>query len=140
MKNSVGIRKSQQRIHKGVSSIMEFCIICADLSVSTILMDSSIFQHHQNFANSSNSILLTHFGVWTQKYVYVFLVMYILRLFFSLTFFLHMYVSNCEQDASMSNVKQRTYTVLHMFRQVFFKAGNQGNHQNFDQSLRSYKC
>ena len=27
------------------------------------------------------------------------------------------------------------YTVLHMFRQVLFGAGNQGNHQNFEKSL-----
>ena len=26
----------------------------------------------------------------------------------------------------------RTYTVLHIFRQVLFGAGNQGNHQNFE--------
>ena len=32
-----------------------------------------------------------------------------------------------------------TYTVLHMFRQVLFWAGNQGNHQNFEKSLLSYK-
>ena len=32
------------------------------------------------------------------------------------------------------------YTVLHIFRQVLFWAGNQGNHQNFDPSLLSYKC
>ena len=31
------------------------------------------------------------------------------------------------------------YTVLHMFRQVLFWAGNQGNHQNFEKSLLSYK-
>ena len=31
------------------------------------------------------------------------------------------------------------YTVLHIFRQVLFEAGNQGNHQNFDLSLLSYK-
>ena len=33
-----------------------------------------------------------------------------------------------------------TYTVLHIFRQVLFWAGNQGNHQNFEKSLLSYKC
>ena len=33
-----------------------------------------------------------------------------------------------------------TSTVLHMFRQVLFGAGNQGNHQNFDTSLLTYKC
>ena len=33
----------------------------------------------------------------------------------------------------------RTYTVLHIFRQVLFGAGNQGNHQNFEKSLLSYK-
>ena len=32
------------------------------------------------------------------------------------------------------------YTVLHIFRQVLFWAVNQGNHQNFDLSLLSYKC
>jgi hypothetical protein len=32
------------------------------------------------------------------------------------------------------------YTVLHIFRQVLFGAGNQGNHQNFEKSLLSYKC
>ena len=32
------------------------------------------------------------------------------------------------------------YTVLHIFRQVLFWAGNEGNHQNFDPSLLSYKC
>ena len=32
------------------------------------------------------------------------------------------------------------YTVLHIFRQVLFGAGNQHNHQNFDVSLLSYKC
>ena len=32
------------------------------------------------------------------------------------------------------------YTVLHMFRQVLFGAGNQGNHQNFEKSLLSYEC
>ena len=31
-------------------------------------------------------------------------------------------------------------TVLHIFRQVLFGAGNQDNHQNFDLSLLSYKC
>ena len=33
-----------------------------------------------------------------------------------------------------------TYTVLHMFRQVLFGAGNQSNHQNFEKSLLSCKC
>ena len=32
------------------------------------------------------------------------------------------------------------YTVLHIFTQVLFCAGNQSNHQNFDPSLVSYKC
>jgi hypothetical protein len=32
------------------------------------------------------------------------------------------------------------YTVLHIFRQVLFGAGNQGNYQNFEKSLLSYKC
>ena len=32
-----------------------------------------------------------------------------------------------------------TYTVLHIFRQVLFGAGNQSNHQNFEKSLLSYK-
>ena len=32
-----------------------------------------------------------------------------------------------------------SYTVLHIFRQVLFWAGNQSDHQNFDQSLLSYK-
>ena len=32
------------------------------------------------------------------------------------------------------------YTVLHIFRQVLFGAGNQGNHWNSDLSLLSYKC
>ena len=32
------------------------------------------------------------------------------------------------------------YTVLHMFRQVLFGAGNQSNHQNFKKSLLSCKC
>ena len=31
------------------------------------------------------------------------------------------------------------YTVLHMFRQVQFGAGNQGNHQNFEKSLLTNK-
>ena len=31
------------------------------------------------------------------------------------------------------------YTVLHMFRQLLFLAGNQGNHQNFNPSLLSKK-
>ena len=31
------------------------------------------------------------------------------------------------------------YTVLHMFRQVLFGAGNQGNHQNFEKSLLTNK-
>ena len=30
--------------------------------------------------------------------------------------------------------------MLHIFRQVLFWARNQGNHQNFDPSLLSYKC
>ena len=34
---------------------------------------------------------------------------------------------------------QETYTVLHMFRQVLFRAGNQGNHQNFEKSLLTNK-
>ena len=34
---------------------------------------------------------------------------------------------------------QTTYTVLHIFRQVLFWAGNQGNHQNFDPSLLTNK-
>ena len=32
------------------------------------------------------------------------------------------------------------YTVLHMFRQVLFGAGNQSNHQHFEKSLLSCKC
>ena len=32
------------------------------------------------------------------------------------------------------------FTVLHIFRQVLFGAGNQGNHQNFDLSLLCFKC
>ena len=32
------------------------------------------------------------------------------------------------------------YTVLHIFRQVMFGVGNQGNHQNLEKSLLSYKC
>ena len=32
------------------------------------------------------------------------------------------------------------YTVLHIFRQVLFGAGNQSNHQNFEKSLLSCKC
>ena len=32
------------------------------------------------------------------------------------------------------------YTVLHMFRQVLFGAGNQSNHQNLEKSLLSCKC
>ena len=32
------------------------------------------------------------------------------------------------------------YTVLHIFGQVLFWAGNQGNHQNFEKSFLSYKC
>jgi hypothetical protein len=31
------------------------------------------------------------------------------------------------------------YTVLHFFAQVLFWDGNQGNHQNFDPSILSYK-
>ena len=31
------------------------------------------------------------------------------------------------------------YTVLHMFRQVLFGAGNQSNHQNFEKSLLTNK-
>ncbi len=31
------------------------------------------------------------------------------------------------------------YTVLHIFRQVLFGAGNQGNHQNFEKSLLTNK-
>ena len=33
-----------------------------------------------------------------------------------------------------------TYTVVHMFRQVLFGAGNQSNHQTFEKSLLSCKC
>ena len=33
-----------------------------------------------------------------------------------------------------------TYTVLHIFRQVLFGVGNQGNHKYFENSLLSYKC
>ena len=36
--------------------------------------------------------------------------------------------------------KHIMYTVLHIFRQVLFGPGNQGNHQNFNLSLLSYKC
>ena len=32
-------------------------------------------------------------------------------------------------------VANKRYTVLHIFRQVLFGAGNQGNHQNFEKSL-----
>ena len=32
-----------------------------------------------------------------------------------------------------------TYTVLHTFTQLLFRAGNQGNHQNFDLSLLTKK-
>ena len=39
-----------------------------------------------------------------------------------------------------SNKKKCMYTVLHIFRQVLFGAGNQSNHKNFDLSLLSYKC
>ena len=36
---------------------------------------------------------------------------------------------------------KKIYTVLHIFRQVLFWAGNQGNHQNFEKSFEiSYKC
>ena len=31
------------------------------------------------------------------------------------------------------------YTVLHIFVQVLFLAGNQGNHQNFEPSILPYK-
>ena len=31
------------------------------------------------------------------------------------------------------------YTVLHIFRQVLFGAGNQGNHKNFDLSCMYFK-
>ena len=40
----------------------------------------------------------------------------------------------------MASQFQNMYTVLHIFRQVLFGAGNQGNHQNFKESLLSYKC
>ena len=30
--------------------------------------------------------------------------------------------------------------MLHIFRQVLFGAGNQGNHQDFKKSFQSYKC
>ena len=33
----------------------------------------------------------------------------------------------------------QSYTVLHMFRQVLFRAENQSNHQNFEKSLLFYK-
>ena len=33
-----------------------------------------------------------------------------------------------------SYLQSAIYTVLHIFRQVLFGAGNQGNHQNFDLS------
>ena len=36
--------------------------------------------------------------------------------------------------ARQSTVTLSTYTVLHVFRQVLFGAGNQGNHQNFENS------
>ena len=36
-------------------------------------------------------------------------------------------------------ILRNTYTVLHIFRQVLFGAENQGNHQNFEKSLLSYK-
>ena len=35
--------------------------------------------------------------------------------------------------------KKLIYTVLHMFRQVLFGAGNQGNHQNFENSVLTNK-
>ena len=39
-----------------------------------------------------------------------------------------------------SNLKGNCiYTVLHIFRQVLFWAGNQGNHKNFDPSLLTNK-
>ncbi len=38
----------------------------------------------------------------------------------------------------MSKIIFIMYTVLQIFRQVFFWAGNQGNHQNFEKSLLSY--
>ena len=34
----------------------------------------------------------------------------------------------------VSNINFNIYTVLHIFRQVLFGAGNQGNHKNFDLS------
>ena len=35
--------------------------------------------------------------------------------------------------------KTAMYSVLHIFRQVLFRAGNQGNHQTLEKSLLSYK-
>ena len=45
---------------------------------------------------------------------------------------------NILKDGTLNYIS--TYTVLHIFRQVMFLAGNQGNHQNFEKSLLSYKC
>ena len=35
----------------------------------------------------------------------------------------------------LANITMLKYTLLHIFRQVFFWAGNQGNHKNFDPSF-----
>ena len=45
------------------------------------------------------------------------------------------YLKKMRQDITSSS----TYTVLHMFKQVLFGAGNQGNHQNFEKSLQTNK-
>ena len=56
---------------------------------------------------------------------------------------LEVQVGHSNQACSNYNVKtlitDRKYTVLHMFTQLLFCAGNQGNHQNFDPSLQPKK-
>jgi hypothetical protein len=46
----------------------------------------------------------------------------------------------CTRDGFFRILTKTSFTVLQMFRQVLFGAANQGNHQNFETSLLSYKC
>ena len=52
----------------------------------------------------------------------------------------HKYILKAILQSHFEKKMSATYTVLHLFMQVLFWAGNQSNHQNFDPSLLSYKC
>jgi hypothetical protein len=47
--------------------------------------------------------------------------------------------ASSERISAHCNASLHTHTVLHIYRQVLFGAGNQGNYQNFEKSLLTNK-